>query len=75
MGKFYGTTVAGGTNSLGTVFNIKPTLLSDGVAFNFDNLATGSFPLAGLDLYSGKLYGTSYAGLGSGPGTVFVTPP
>ena len=66
---FYGTTSAGGTNSLGSIFCIGP----DGSGFRslhaFD-FADGSSPQAGLTYGGGTLYGETYGG-GNGVGTLF----
>jgi uncharacterized repeat protein (TIGR03803 family) len=76
-GNFYGTTLEGGSNSVGTVFQISPNgsytnLYSFG---NFPN--DGQYPEAGLVQGSdGNLYGTAYAGGAySGQGTVFRISP
>jgi uncharacterized repeat protein (TIGR03803 family) len=84
-GALYGTTELGGsdptcsTNNMlsgcGSVFHIKLTGLAEAVEFSFDDVATGIWPVAGLTLYAGQLYGTSAAGVGASGGTVFSTPP
>jgi len=70
-GFFYGTTSAGGTNGLGTVFRISS-------AGSFTNLylftghADGSDPEAGLvQGVDGLFYGTAFSGGASNAGTVF----
>jgi uncharacterized repeat protein (TIGR03803 family) len=77
-GNFYGTTIAGGTNSSGTVFEItnagKLTTL-----YNFcsqANCSDGFFPEAGLlQATDGNLYGTTNGGGANGYGTIFeITP-
>src|SRR5262249_6572676 len=69
-GNFYGTTVGGGTNGLGSVFRVPPggTLTS---LFSFNN-ANGSQPQGGLiQVKDGNFYGTTTFG-GSGDfGTIF----
>jgi uncharacterized repeat protein (TIGR03803 family) len=74
-GNLFGTTYAGGTSGLGTVFEIvktpsgyasTPTTL---VSFNGNN---GSTVYAGLIIDgNGNLFGTTYAGGANGHGTVF----
>jgi uncharacterized repeat protein (TIGR03803 family) len=73
-GNFYGTTHYGGTEDVGTVFEITPagkltTLLS------FDT-SNGSYPISGLvQATNGDLYGTTYEGGTHDYGTVFqITP-
>ena len=84
----YGTTYKGGANGYGTVFKLTPPA-SDGAPWTFavihsfcsqDNCADGSYPMGGLLLYHGALYGTTtYGGKTcghSGCGTIFkLTPP
>jgi uncharacterized repeat protein (TIGR03803 family) len=69
-GNFYGTTVYGGTNNLGTVFKITP----DGnltTLHSFDG-SDGEFPNGGLLQGSeGAFYGTMPHGGANGEGTVF----
>ncbi|HEX3819956.1 MAG TPA: choice-of-anchor tandem repeat GloVer-containing protein [Candidatus Sulfotelmatobacter sp.] len=62
-GSFYGTTLYGGANNCGTVFNLTSTGTLTTVV-NFDcNSSTGGYPYAGLLLgKDGNLYGsTSYS--------------
>lgn len=84
-GNLYGTTAAGGTNGLGTVFMITlgagglpPAVFKSGagpqenVLYSFAGQADGAGPQAGLAFDSaGNLYGTTAAGGTSGNGTVF----
>jgi len=63
-GNFYGTTEAGGTNDLGTVFKITTNGALTSV-YSFTGVADGAYPLAGLVQGSdGNLYGTT---AGHGP--------
>jgi len=76
----YGTTSGGGAYSVcfsgcGTVFKIGLGGTGEALDFSFDNTVTGEYPSHGFALFGGTLYGTSYAGIGSGSGTVFSTPP
>ena len=80
-GKLYGTTYYGGTNGMGTVYELAPSQSGwkESVIFSF-NGTDGSNPIAGVAYSGGVLYGTTYiggAGLGGfGAGTVFsLTPP
>jgi uncharacterized repeat protein (TIGR03803 family) len=70
-GAFYGTTVNGGSNGDGAVFQIT----SAGVLtplYSFTNGVDGSQPRATLTLGSeGTFYGTTYSGGASGQGVVF----
>lgn len=78
-GDIFGTTRYGGTANEGTVYELKLTsgkykeiLLH---IFDDTNSNDGYDPLAGVILFKGKLYGTTYAGGAHGAGTVFqVTP-
>jgi uncharacterized repeat protein (TIGR03803 family) len=73
-GSFYGTTLSGGSSSLGSVFRVT----TDGTfttLVSFDG-ANGAKPTAALTLgKDGNFYGTTFYGSSSGSGTVFqVTP-
>jgi len=73
-GNFYGTTYRGGTNNLGTVFEITPagTLTT---VHSFDG-TDGELPVAGLvQAANGNFYGTTMEGGADAKGTVFeITP-
>jgi uncharacterized repeat protein (TIGR03803 family) len=70
-GNFYGTTYAGGTNGMGTVFRISP-LGSLTNLYTFSG-SDGATPFAGLVQGSdSSFYGTTYSGGMIGLGTVFV---
>ena len=79
-GPLYGTTIAGGASSLGTVFALTPPASPGGswtesVLHSFAGGADGLGP-AGLLLAKGVLYGTTQGGGTSNEGTVFeLTPP
>jgi uncharacterized repeat protein (TIGR03803 family) len=68
----YGTTFGGGEFGSGTVFSLR----MDGGEFrtlhSFDSLHDGAFPVAGLALVGGLLYGTTFTGSASSYGTVFA---
>jgi uncharacterized repeat protein (TIGR03803 family) len=80
-GNFYGTTVGGGANGIGTVFRITAAGVET-VLYSFAGGSDGSSPQAGLiDGSDGNFYGTTELGglhnLGTGQnrGTVFrITP-
>jgi uncharacterized repeat protein (TIGR03803 family) len=58
-GNLYGTTEAGGSQTLGTVFKVAPDG-TESVLYSFQSDATGILPLAGLILdKGGNLYGTT----------------
>ena len=69
-GNFYGTTYSGGTNGLGTVFEITTNgALTTLIAFAGTN---GAHPEAGLTFGpDGNFYGTTEAGGTNGNGTIF----
>jgi uncharacterized repeat protein (TIGR03803 family) len=80
-GALYGTTNAGGTAALGTVFKLTPPATSGGawtesVLYSFKGGSDGANPYAGLIFDgSGALYGTTNAGGTPGFGTVFKLTP
>ena len=75
-GYLYGTTTAGGTNNLGTIFKILPAGTGYTVLWNFDGTPTGSGPSAGLTLATdGNFYGTAFEGGSSNAGTLFSLNP
>jgi uncharacterized repeat protein (TIGR03803 family) len=69
-GDFYGTTLAGGTSNVGTIFKVTPNG-TESVFYSF-----ASIPYSGLVQSSdGNIYGTTASGGTSGRGTVFkITP-
>ncbi len=78
-GNLYGTTNFGGTDNLGTVFELSP--VSGGgwthkVLYSFAGGHDALYPNGGLAIdATGNLYGTSYNGGASGLGTVFEVSP
>ena len=69
-GKLYGTTMAGGYYSQGTVFSITPSG-EETVLHNFGQSGDGAKPEASLVVLNGTLYGTTYSGGTHDDGTVF----
>jgi uncharacterized repeat protein (TIGR03803 family) len=72
-GNLYGTTVTGGANGSGTVFEISQS--AETILHNFGGTSSdGLYPAGGLTMdAAGNLYGTSpYGGKGYGSGTVFT---
>jgi uncharacterized repeat protein (TIGR03803 family) len=69
-GDFYGTTIAGGSSNVGTIFKITPSGI-ESVFYSFAGI-----PYSGLVQGSdGNIYGTTASGGTSGRGTVFkITP-
>jgi uncharacterized repeat protein (TIGR03803 family) len=87
-GVLYGTTYVGGQPYMGTVFKLVPpaaghTAWTEQVIYTFTGASDGSFPLYGVTLYKGNLYGVSGYGANSacnfglpGCGAVFeLSPP
>jgi uncharacterized repeat protein (TIGR03803 family) len=71
-GNLYGTTYAGGTNGVGTVFKVTQSG-QETVLYNFAGGATdGANPQSSLIIdEAGNFYGTTFAGGEYGAGTVF----
>lgn len=83
-GTLYGTTSAGGTgcagSGCGTIFKIDRSGKGYAVVYRFLGGTDGASPFDGVTAVNGKLYGTTYAGGGtgcdgSGCGTVFEATP
>jgi len=74
-GNLYGTTIGGGANNAGTVFELVPSGggWTEAVLLSF-NGADGKEPFGGLVMSNGNLYGTTEIG-GAGYGTVFELTP
>jgi uncharacterized repeat protein (TIGR03803 family) len=70
-GNFYGTTVEGGTNNLGTVYRLSPEGILTTI-HSFTDVGDGFDPGGGLiEGPDGYLYGTTYNGPGASEGSVF----
>jgi uncharacterized repeat protein (TIGR03803 family) len=67
----FGTTSAGGKSGYGSVFYLGTNGIGCTTIYNFTNLPDAEYPLGGLILGGGTLYGTTAAGGSSGSGTVF----
>lgn len=77
-GNLYGTTVQGGANNLGVVFELTPTASGwkESVLYSFRGAKDGANPYAGVAFdAAGNLYGTTYAGGTASVGTVFELSP
>jgi uncharacterized repeat protein (TIGR03803 family) len=73
VGRFYGTTFAGGTNDAGTIFNLNPDASGYTVLHHFGGNGDGSGPVVLLEGIDGMLYGATQSG-GTGfcsGGTIF----
>src|SRR5215469_3212646 len=77
-GNLYGTTVGGGVNGSGAVFELSPSG-TETVLYSFcsqPSCTDGATPYAGLVIdKKGNLYGTTYQGGVNGNGTVFEISP
>lgn len=73
--KLYGTTVSGGTDDVGTVFEFDPVSQHERVIYSFTggyfNPSDGADPEAGLIELNDKFYGTTKFGGIVGAGTIF----
>jgi uncharacterized repeat protein (TIGR03803 family) len=78
-GNLYGTTQQGGTNDVGTVFELTPTAgggWTETVLHSFGNGTDGQNPYAGLIFdAAGNLYGTTWGGGFEYQGTAFELTP
>lgn len=72
-GNLYGSTVAGGSGGLGTVFQFSPSGSgwTENLLYTFEMDSTGVEPEGGLLLASGNLIGTTSSGGTGEGGTVF----
>jgi uncharacterized repeat protein (TIGR03803 family) len=71
-GNLYGTTEEGGASDLGTVFQLSPTgaVWTESVIHSF-SVADGEYPVTGLTIIGGVLYGVTPGGPNTG-GTVYT---
>lgn len=68
-GSLYGTTYAGGSSGLGTVYSINKSG-TESVLYSFKG-PDGAHPQSGLILVQGALYGATAGGGSSGNGTIY----
>jgi uncharacterized repeat protein (TIGR03803 family) len=74
-GNLYGTTIRGGANDAGTLFQLTPSGTLN-VLYSFSGGSDGALPFAGLIAdAAGNLYGTTNGGGAGGQGTVFELDP
>jgi uncharacterized repeat protein (TIGR03803 family) len=77
-GKVYGTTYYGGTDGIGTVYELSPRFVGEWderVLYSFQNGTDGNSPISNLvHDAAGNLFGTTSEG-GSGSGTLFKLAP
>ena len=70
-GNFYGSTTAGGTNQIGTIFMITPAGQFRSL-YSFMLSSVGSYPIGAMvQATDGNFYGTTYLGGDNQLGTVF----
>jgi uncharacterized repeat protein (TIGR03803 family) len=80
-GNLYGTTLSGGANGYGVVYELSPpasgqTAWTETVLYSFANNPDGANPVNGLIWdASGNLYGVTYNGGVNGNGTIFELTP
>lgn len=78
-GNLYGTTFFGGSNAVGTVFELTPDgngSWTEKIIHDFKNSSTDGFgPSSNLIFHSGQLYGTTAYGGPNNSGTVFYVSP
>jgi uncharacterized repeat protein (TIGR03803 family) len=77
-GNLFGTTTAGGTSNLGTVFELSPSSNSwrETLLYSFQGGSDGSFPYSNVIFDpAGNLYGTTEEGGPNNLGTVFELSP
>ena len=74
-GMLYGSTISGGSNSLGVVYRYNPLTYQDTIIYNA-NAAKGSLVYGNLvQAGNGKLYGTTAAGGAYGYGVIYSIDP
>lgn len=68
----YGTTTGGGTNGKGTIFAINTNGTGYTVLYSFTNTPGPIYPIGGLVLSAGVLYGTGSGGGNNANGAIFA---
>jgi uncharacterized repeat protein (TIGR03803 family) len=71
----YGTTTTGGASDYGTVFSIDVQTGAERVLYSFTGSGDGAYPIGGVTLAGGMLYGTTSVGGGSAGGALFKVNP
>jgi uncharacterized protein (TIGR03437 family) len=75
-GNLYGTTGAGGVNTIGAIFRVSPNGSGFTTLHSFDRYAEGNFVDAGLTLgKDGNFYGTASGGSANFNGSIFKMTP
>ncbi len=77
-GNFYGTTIGGGDQNFGTVYQLTPSGSgwAENILYNFQAENDGAFPFGGMVFdSSGNLYGTACSLGANGGGTAFELTP
>ncbi len=74
FGRLYGTTMNGGENGAGTLFNLTASNGTENIMYSFANGSDGGKPMAGvvLDPNGTFVYGTTSSGGTNQAGTVFA---
>ena len=73
-GTLYGTTRQGGADGYGTVFSVPVTGGPVTTLATLNGSNDGAYPIAGVTVSGGTLYGTTWKGGAGGYGTVFSVP-
>jgi uncharacterized repeat protein (TIGR03803 family) len=71
LGQLAGTTAQGGTNDVGTIYEVDPTKGIETYLYSFKDKPDGVTPFAGVTQLDGDLYGTTNHGGDNDEGCVF----
>jgi uncharacterized repeat protein (TIGR03803 family) len=74
-GKFYGTTLSGGIENFGIIYEFDPATNSTVTKVGFDYPTKGGLPFGALTLSNGKFYGMTSAGGEKGKGLLYEWDP